>query len=126
MSFRVTTLLWLLAVVPFGPLLAWKRGDLVAAAERLMAAAAVAQLENEIGAIGLFDLAADAASLLRRGCGGERHRHDKPDRQFHDVSHCSSHPARRPGADRGVHRVLGFWPVDGDDQDAVTLLDQDG
>ncbi|MET0869530.1 MAG: heme lyase CcmF/NrfE family subunit [Methyloceanibacter sp.] len=32
----------LLIAVPFGPLLAWKRGDLVAAAQRLMAAAAVA------------------------------------------------------------------------------------
>jgi cytochrome c-type biogenesis protein CcmF len=32
----------LLVAVPFGPLLAWKRGDVVAAAERLMAAAAVA------------------------------------------------------------------------------------
>jgi cytochrome c-type biogenesis protein CcmF len=34
----------LLIAVPFGPLLAWKRGDLVAAAERLMAAAGVALL----------------------------------------------------------------------------------
>jgi cytochrome c-type biogenesis protein CcmF len=32
----------LLVAVPFGPLLAWKRGDLVAAAQRLMAAALVA------------------------------------------------------------------------------------
>jgi len=32
----------LLIVVPFGPLLAWKRGDLLAAAQRLMAAAIVA------------------------------------------------------------------------------------
>ena len=32
----------LLIAVPFGPLLAWKRGDLVAAAERLLAAAAIA------------------------------------------------------------------------------------
>jgi cytochrome c-type biogenesis protein CcmF len=32
----------LLIAVPFGPLLAWKRGDLVAAAQRLMAAAAIA------------------------------------------------------------------------------------
>jgi cytochrome c-type biogenesis protein CcmF len=32
----------LLVAVPFGPLLAWKRGDMVAAAQRLMAAAAVA------------------------------------------------------------------------------------
>ncbi|HET9936444.1 MAG TPA: heme lyase CcmF/NrfE family subunit [Methyloceanibacter sp.] len=32
----------LLIAVPFGPLLAWKRGDLVAAAQRLMAAAALA------------------------------------------------------------------------------------
>jgi len=31
----------LLIAVPFGPLLAWKRGDLVAAAQRLMAAAAI-------------------------------------------------------------------------------------
>ncbi len=34
----------LLIVVPFGPLLAWKRGDLLAAAQRLMAAAIVALL----------------------------------------------------------------------------------
>jgi cytochrome c-type biogenesis protein CcmF len=34
----------LLIAVPFGPLLAWKRGDLVAAAERLLAAAGVALL----------------------------------------------------------------------------------
>jgi cytochrome c-type biogenesis protein CcmF len=32
----------LLIVVPFGPLLAWKRGDLLAAAQRLMAAACLA------------------------------------------------------------------------------------
>lgn len=32
----------LLAAVPFGPLLAWKRGDLLAAAQRLMAAALIA------------------------------------------------------------------------------------
>ena len=32
----------LLIAVPFGPMLAWKRGDLLAAAQRLMAAAAVA------------------------------------------------------------------------------------
>ncbi|MGH8570730.1 MAG: cytochrome c-type biogenesis CcmF C-terminal domain-containing protein, partial [Gammaproteobacteria bacterium] len=32
----------LLIAVPFGPLLAWKRGDLVAAAQRLMAAACLA------------------------------------------------------------------------------------
>jgi len=32
----------LLIAVPFGPLLAWKRGDLVAAAQRLMAAAVIA------------------------------------------------------------------------------------
>jgi cytochrome c-type biogenesis protein CcmF len=32
----------LLIAVPFGPMLAWKRGDIVAAAERLLAAAAVA------------------------------------------------------------------------------------
>ncbi len=32
----------LLIAVPFGPLLAWKRGDLAAAAQRLMAAAAIA------------------------------------------------------------------------------------
>jgi cytochrome c-type biogenesis protein CcmF len=32
----------LLIAVPFGPLLAWKRGDLLAAAQRLMAAACVA------------------------------------------------------------------------------------
>src|SRR5262245_23340124 len=32
----------LLVAVPFGPLLAWKRGDLLAAAQRLMAAACVA------------------------------------------------------------------------------------
>jgi cytochrome c-type biogenesis protein CcmF len=34
----------LLIVVPFGPLLAWKRGDLLAAAQRLIAAAIVALL----------------------------------------------------------------------------------
>ncbi|MDX8481174.1 heme lyase CcmF/NrfE family subunit [Mesorhizobium sp. VK24D] len=32
----------LLAIVPFGPLLAWKRGDILAASQRLMAAFAVA------------------------------------------------------------------------------------
>src|SRR4029079_13979850 len=32
----------LLMVVPFGPLLAWKRGDLLGAAQRLMAAGVVA------------------------------------------------------------------------------------
>jgi cytochrome c-type biogenesis protein CcmF len=32
----------LLVAVPFGPMLAWKRGDLVAAAQRLMAAASIA------------------------------------------------------------------------------------
>ncbi|TGV90208.1 heme lyase NrfEFG subunit NrfE, partial [Mesorhizobium sp. M2D.F.Ca.ET.145.01.1.1] len=32
----------LLAIVPFGPLLAWKRGDVFAASQRLMAAFALA------------------------------------------------------------------------------------
>ncbi|MGD9502122.1 MAG: cytochrome c-type biogenesis CcmF C-terminal domain-containing protein, partial [Methyloceanibacter sp.] len=40
----------LLVAVPVGPLLAWKRGDLVAAAQRLMAAAALAL----VAAIALF------------------------------------------------------------------------
>ena len=31
----------------------------------------------------------------------------------------------RPLADRGVDRVLGLRPVDGDDQDPVPLFDQD-
>ncbi|TJV49540.1 MAG: heme lyase NrfEFG subunit NrfE, partial [Mesorhizobium sp.] len=34
----------LLVVVPFGPLLAWKRGDIFAVAQRLMAAFAAALL----------------------------------------------------------------------------------
>jgi cytochrome c-type biogenesis protein CcmF len=38
----------LLIAVPFGPLLAWKRGDLAAAAQRLMAAACIALLVSVI------------------------------------------------------------------------------
>jgi cytochrome c-type biogenesis protein CcmF len=40
----------LLLIVPFGPLLAWKRGDLGAAAQRLMFAFAVALLAVAVGA----------------------------------------------------------------------------
>jgi cytochrome c-type biogenesis protein CcmF len=40
----VPLMLPLLIVVPFGPMLAWKRGDLLAAAQRLLAAFAVAVL----------------------------------------------------------------------------------
>ena len=35
------------------------------------------------------------------------------------------HGVGQPLADRGIHRVLGLGPVDGDDQDAVALFDQD-
>ena len=35
------------------------------------------------------------------------------------------HGVGQPPADRGVHRVRGLGPVDGDDQDAVALFDQD-
>ncbi len=35
------------------------------------------------------------------------------------------HGVGQPPADRGVHRVLGMGTVDGDDQDAVALFDQD-
>jgi cytochrome c-type biogenesis protein CcmF len=45
----------LMAVMPFGPLMGWKRGDLVGAAQRLMAAAVLAAL------------AVVAASALERG-----------------------------------------------------------
>src|ERR1700691_2924172 len=45
----------LMAVMPFGPLLGWKRGDLVGAAQRLMAAAVLAAL------------AVVAASAIERG-----------------------------------------------------------
>ena len=40
----------LLIIVPFGPLLAWKRGDLLAAAERLIAALAAALLAAAVAA----------------------------------------------------------------------------
>src|SRR5262249_4585510 len=39
----------LLIAVPFGPLLAWKRGDLLAAAQRLMAAAVIAAVAIAAG-----------------------------------------------------------------------------
>jgi len=52
----------LLAIVPFGPLLAWKRGDLLGAAQRLMTAFAAALLV--VLAVYLFvDSAAVAAAL---------------------------------------------------------------
>ena len=35
------------------------------------------------------------------------------------------HGIRQAAADRGVHRILGLRPIDGDDQDPVALLDQD-
>jgi cytochrome c-type biogenesis protein CcmF len=40
----------LLVIVPFGPLLAWKRGDLLAAAERLLAALAAALVAAAVAA----------------------------------------------------------------------------
>ncbi|PBC02605.1 heme lyase CcmF/NrfE family subunit [Mesorhizobium sp. WSM3860] len=49
----------LLAIVPFGPLLAWKRGDVLAASQRLMAAFAVA-----IAAMLVTGLFIDGASVF--------------------------------------------------------------
>ncbi|CDX55739.1 heme lyase, CcmF subunit [Mesorhizobium plurifarium] len=49
----------LLAIVPFGPLLAWKRGDVIAASQRLMAAFALA-----IGAMLVTGLFIDGASVF--------------------------------------------------------------
>ncbi|TPJ77871.1 heme lyase CcmF/NrfE family subunit [Mesorhizobium sp. B2-6-2] len=49
----------LLAIVPFGPLLAWKRGDVIAASQRLMAAFAVA-----IAAMLVTGLFIDGASVF--------------------------------------------------------------
>ncbi|WP_027053400.1 heme lyase CcmF/NrfE family subunit [Mesorhizobium erdmanii] len=49
----------LLAIVPFGPLLAWKRGDVIAASQRLMAAFALA-----LGAVLVTGLFVDGASVF--------------------------------------------------------------
>ncbi|CDX29131.1 heme lyase, CcmF subunit [Mesorhizobium plurifarium] len=49
----------LLAIVPFGPLLAWKRGDVIAASQRLMAAFALA-----IAAMLVTGLLIDGASVF--------------------------------------------------------------
>jgi cytochrome c-type biogenesis protein CcmF len=49
----------LLAIVPFGPLLAWKRGDVFAASQRLMAAFALA-----LGAMLVTGLFIDGASVF--------------------------------------------------------------
>ncbi|OBQ60133.1 heme lyase CcmF/NrfE family subunit [Mesorhizobium erdmanii] len=49
----------LLALVPFGPLLAWKRGDVIAASQRLMAAFALA-----LGAVLVTGLFVDGASVF--------------------------------------------------------------
>jgi cytochrome c-type biogenesis protein CcmF len=49
----------LLAIVPFGPLLAWKRGDVIAASQRLMAAFALA-----IAAMLVTGLFIDGASVF--------------------------------------------------------------
>ncbi|TGU17539.1 cytochrome c-type biogenesis CcmF C-terminal domain-containing protein, partial [Mesorhizobium sp. M4B.F.Ca.ET.150.01.1.1] len=49
----------LLAIVPFGPLLAWKRGDIIAASQRLMAAFAIA-----IAAMLVTGLFIDGASVF--------------------------------------------------------------
>lgn len=49
----------LLAIVPFGPLLAWKRGDVVAASQRLMAAFALA-----LAAVLVTGLFIDGASVF--------------------------------------------------------------
>ncbi|CDX18840.1 heme lyase, CcmF subunit [Mesorhizobium sp. ORS 3324] len=49
----------LLAIVPFGPLLAWKRGDVLAASQRLMAAFAVA-----LAAVLVTGLFIDGASVF--------------------------------------------------------------
>ncbi len=51
--------LTLMAAMPFGPLLAWKRGDLLGAAQRLMAAFAVGLV-----AVGLAFAVEDGASVL--------------------------------------------------------------
>lgn len=55
----VPLMLPLLLLVPFGPVLAWKRGDALAAAQRLMAACAVA-----IGAVLFTMLFVDRASVF--------------------------------------------------------------
>ncbi|WP_292633932.1 heme lyase CcmF/NrfE family subunit, partial [Mesorhizobium sp.] len=52
-------MLLLLAIVPFGPLLAWKRGDVIAASQRLMAAFALA-----IAAMLVTGLFIDGASVF--------------------------------------------------------------
>jgi cytochrome c-type biogenesis protein CcmF len=52
----------LLAIVPFGPLLAWKRGDLLAVAQRLMTAFGLALLAALVGLVFIDGVSAFAAA----------------------------------------------------------------
>ena len=54
----------LLILVPFGPLLAWKRGDLLAASQRLLAALAVAIAVATIAAVAEGARIAPACDLV--------------------------------------------------------------
>ena len=103
----------LLVIVPFGPLMAWKRGDLMAAAQRLMAAAMIAAVTIAAGfALHARRPCACAVRYRARGVrdGRRSHRH----RRAHDgLSH--SVPRRVPSRGRTAsfdlgHRVRPFRP----------------
>ena len=86
----------LLIAVPFGPLLAWKRGDLLAAAQRLMAAACVA--------LAAVDLAAGLQPSRAVACAA-RHR------SWHLADHGRADRDRLSGEARASLAVRGLAPL---------------
>ena len=96
----------LMIAVPFGPLLAWKRGDLLGAAQRLMAAGIAALIA--IAVLWAWTRGGSALAPLAIGLGDLRHRRraERPCRAHRPVSRAASQPrcgARadcraRPGA----------------------------
>ena len=86
----------LLIAVPFGPLLAWKRGDLLAAAQRLMAAACVA-----LAAAILLPCLQPSRAVA---CAA-RHR------PWHLADHGRAHRDRLPGEARASLAVRGLAPL---------------
>ena len=83
----------LMLVMPFGPLLGWKRGDIVGAAQRLLAAAMLAAVA----------IAAAFAHRARRpGAGAIRRRHRGLCHGRRGDRHCRAHHDPAPAVARGA------------------------
>ena len=93
----------LLLAMPFGPLLGWKRGDLLGAAQRLLAAAMLAAVAHR-GRL--------RAATRRSGAGAIRHRpcdfrHGRRAHRHRRAHHDSARAARRGAAPRGGIAAFG-------------------